>query len=140
MICEIGLYINGKLLLNSINNQYKIKFLEKSLICALISAVEIFFRTIFFQEIDYIKGKHHLLIFSKEIIKNMVSAESQHIVAYAIVYNDKDNIDEFVKKDIQPKLKFLLSLFNDRYSHSNFTETHRFQKFKKEIDKIFAEV
>lgn len=88
MIHEVGIFINGILLINRAYNSYKANQLDKFLIYSLISALETFFRTIFSQELDYIKGEHSVLIISREIIQSPKSNDVYHLIAYVTIDND----------------------------------------------------
>jgi len=140
LIHEIGIYINGVLLTNRTNHNSPSLKTDRDLICALISAVEVFYKTTFSQELEYLKGKHHILVYSKKIIKNINTNESFHVVAYAIAKNKGFSLESYVEVQIRPKLEELLKTFEFNYGGYNIETMYKIPDFTHEIDEIFAEI
>lgn len=146
MIYEIGVVLNGIPILNCIYSRKISYHQDKTLTCALISVIDLFYKSFFFEDLDFIKGKNHIITFSTETIENPTSKDIYQVIVYAITTGRKTNITEYVKQEIKPKLKRLLSVIRERtvlrekYTHSNLYETKKFQFLKKEIDNIFVEV
>ena len=139
MIHEIGIYLNGVLLTNRTYYNSTTLKTDRDLICALISAVEVFYKTTFSQELEYLKGKHHILVYSKKIIKNINTNESFHVVAYAIVNNGHFNLESYVDNQIRPKLEELLNIFGINYGKYIVEPLTKIPDFTREIDEIFIE-
>ncbi len=139
MIHEIGIYLNGVLLTNRTYYNSTTLKTDRDLICALISAVEVFYKTTFSQELEYLKGKHHILVYSKKIIKNIDTNESFHVVAYAIVNNRNSSLESYVGNKIRPKLEELLNTFEINYGKYIVEPLNKIPGFSREIDEIFAE-
>lgn len=139
MIHEIGICFNGVLLTNRTYINSTTLKTDRDLICALISAVEVFYKTIFSQELEYLKGKHHILIYSKKIIKNINTNESFHVVAYAIANNRGFSLESYVGNQIRPKLEELLNIFGINYGKYIVESLTKIPDFTREIDEIFIE-
>ncbi|MFX1568110.1 MAG: hypothetical protein ACFFCV_07060 [Promethearchaeota archaeon] len=137
MIQEVGIFFNGILLINREYNSPEENQSDKFLIFSLISALETFFRTIFSQELEYIKGERSVLIISKEIIKSPESNHVYRLIAYVIIDNDIRGIDNYIKRIITPRLGELLNQFRNQYPDLNFNNVNKYSNFEKKIDKIF---
>ncbi|KKN00387.1 hypothetical protein LCGC14_1138290 [marine sediment metagenome] len=138
MINEVGIFINGVPLINRNYYGYEVDQFDRFLIYSFISALEIFYSTIFSQDLEYIKGTRSILIFSKETVRIPKSEELYNIIAYAVADNTIKNLDKRIKKTIQPRLKKVVSSFISQYPNPNYINVSKYDNFKKEIDKIFA--
>lgn len=140
MIYEIGIYINGVLISSRMySNSTNIKA-DKYSICALISALETFYKTTFSQELEYFKGEHHILVYSKKNIKNSNTNEVFNVVAYLIGNNGSYCADFYVDVLIRPKLEELLRSFEVKYGKYNIETVNKSFDFARETDDIFAEI
>ncbi len=129
MIFEAGIVVDGKLIVNSTFKKREIYLINQTQIFAVISAIDIFFKRAFSQEIEYLPTKKYLIIFSKEKIKINNSTEDHHIFAYTITSNTKRDIEKYVRKKVKPLLKDVLEKFRETHRKSNFIELTKFQGF-----------
>jgi hypothetical protein len=138
VIREAGLMFRGFTLVKKTFHKTDKGKIDTDLRSGLLDAILSFAESAFMESsIEYFQGKRFIIVFTKDKIISNDGFEPEMLTSYVILDREK-KIEKYIKKIIQPLLKYAIQEFSSLNDGKNLSEVSQFKDFKAKLDDIYG--